>query len=187
MKTVDESKYSLSQDLKYASVSINIITIFALFFWVRGVFFGSFSNSELNSDTIGWIFFLIALLGLINHFFMSKLNRYPIIFSFSLVAILFIVLQVIGFGNRGHLLFLTIASFFMIYYLYLILTTQLEKPLDDKTNFNVEDLKFSGSLSGEMTGKGDLQVAQTVIFSKTFLYVVFLFSLFRTVFDMLTI
>jgi len=184
MKIADESKYSLKQDLKYGSISIQAIIIFSLYFYLKELFFNGLSDLNASINILGWGFLFIAIGGLISHYFMIKVKSYPVLFSFSMIGVLFLFLQVVGYGNRGHLLYLSILPFFMIYYIYLIVTSRLEKPPHyGALLHNLEDITHEGSLSGSCDGSIDLRLSQTVIFTKTFMYTVFLFSLVKSVAD----
>lgn len=184
MKIADESKYSLEQDLKYSSISIQAVIIFSFYFYMKGFLIEGSTELNLSSSIVVWGFFLIAIFGLIIHHFMIKMRSYPVLFSFSIIAVLFLFLQIIGLGNRGHLLYLCILPLFTTYYIYLIVTSSLEEPPEyDKLVHNIKDITHEGSLSGSNDGNIDLRLAQTVIFTKTFMYTVFLLSLLKTVVD----
>lgn len=184
MKIADESKYSLKQDLKYGSISIQAVIIVSLYFYLKGLFFNGIPDLNVSTNIADWGFLFVAIGGLISHYLMIKIKSYPILFSFSMIAVLFLFLQVVGFGNRGHLLYLSILPFFMIYYVYLIVTSRLEKPPNyDKLVHNLKDITHEGSLSGSCDGSIDLRLSQTVIFTKTFMYTVFFFSLVKSVAD----
>lgn len=186
MKIADESKYSLKQDLKYGSFSIRAIIIVSLYFYLKGLSLSGFSDLNVSANITSWGFLFIAISGIISHFLMIRVKSYPVLFSFSMIAVLFMFLQAVGFGNRGHLLYLSILPFFMIYYIYLIVTSKLEKPARfDKIEHNLKDITHEGSLSGSCDGSIDLRLSQTVIFTKTFMYTVFLFSLVKSIADVM--
>lgn len=149
MKVVDESKYSLEQDLKYGSASILLVTLSSVYYFAYGYFFDGFSVLGDSADHIHWGFLSIAGVSLVFYSFMNTIQSYPVLFSYSTIAILFLFLHFTGLGHRGHLLFLTALPLFMVYYIYLISTTPLEKPLEyRKPYYSLEDIAQDGSLSG---------------------------------------
>lgn len=165
-------------------ISIQAVIIVSLYLFINVFMINGLTELNFSPNVVSTGFLLIAIFGFINHYLLIKINSYPVLFSFSTIAVLFIFLQSVGFGNRGHLLYLTLFPLFMIYYIYLITTSSLEKPPRfDKFVYNKNDITHEGSLSGSNDGSIDLRLAQTVIFTKTFLYTVFLFSLLKTVFE----
>ena len=108
---------------------------------------------------------------------MKKVKRYPVFFSFGAITLLFIAFQIVGITNRAPILFLSIVPLFFTFYLYLIMSTDLENPNTPVKDIDLNRSLKEGSLSGTSGGGEGLRIAQIVIFSKTFLYACFLVSL----------
>jgi len=178
----EDTRYSLTKDMKLSQKLTHIFILAAFIYSLHGLLFDGFNKYPIRSELASLMFAIVAVISITFLYLMNRIKRYPFIFACGTTLLFYTCCVIIGIENRTSLFFINSTIVFLLIYFYFISTTDLENPNPQNTRpkpyFEDDGFDVSTNISGQVSEGGNFWVGFMIVFGKSFLITVAALSLF---------